>query len=588
MSSDGASRGGGGGRGRRKGGRGRGSGGGRGGGTNAADSKQNTRGGRQRRGGVNNNKQHPSSTINKAQTPPLSEEEKHRVQEEKEAAEEAARLEAERKRQEEEKKAADAAKQALVQRQMDLNNEVSEACDSLVAVAVTTLQHKESREALAAENLIKSRKDFEASKRKLKSDLKKCTTFVKKIKSGSAWSMRPDDIARDVAALNLSRYVEEVAAALTEAKLKVADVPVVLSLCTAMHQRYDAFLPAILPTMWSTIHGKATEDTAKLRRLYLRLITEFLLNGIITETKPLIKTIAEATGAAEGSYNVTDAALVMSFVRAAGFEILGTTPRSIQNDLHLLKREAERAEQIALEASTDDAVTAESIVISAELAKRARTSIAQVEAVLGERAVPPPVTDVFATYCIGAYGFLATSLMATHAKLQRLEKRCAQDRLLSGSLTETREKGLADARKLLESLQKSVEVLSDVLVQPLPVLEEEEEEGEGGGTGGGLEVWTKEGDGTDFGPFDDEETRAFYCDIPDLLTTIPLVLLGMTQDDVDRIQAENLVKYGSGSETALEEIETTEELIAPSEADFEAEEAAGQDEYPSEEEKAGE
>ena len=441
-----------------------------------------------------------------------------------------------------------------------------------------------------AENLAKSRKEFEASKKKLKSDLKKCTAFVKKIKSGSAWSMRPADITRDVAALNLSRYVEEVASALTEAKLKVADLPVVVALCSAMHQRYDAFLPAVLPVMWSTIHGKATEETAKLRRLYLRLITEFLLNGIITETKQLVKTVGEATGGKDGSYNVTDATLVMSFVRAAGFEILGTTPRSIQTDIDLLKREAERAEQVMSEASNAEAVaTKESIVLNAKLAEKAKESVAQVEAVLGERAVPEPVTDVFATYCIGAYDYLATSLVATHNKLQKLEKRCEQDRLLSGSLTEAREKGLADARKLLDSLNKSVEVLSDVLVQPLPVLEEENDEGEGE-SGPGLELWTKEGDGTDFGPFDDEETRAFYCDIPDLLTTVPLVLLGMTQDDVDRIQVQNLAKYGEGSETIVDEADSSDTLVASSEADFDAEEAAGNEEEATEEgeEVAGE
>ena len=34
--------------------------------------------------------------------------------------------------------------------------------------------------------------------------------------------------------------------------------------------------------------------------------------------------------------------------------------------------------------------------------------------------------------------------------------------------------------------------------------------------GTGVEVWTKEAGGRleDLGPFDDEETRAFYCDIP--------------------------------------------------------------------------
>jgi len=606
MSSEAPARGGGGGRGRRKGG-GRGRGRGGGGDKNDGNKKSRGGGGGRRRGGNkhqqqqgnnNNNNKTPPALPLATQTPPsLSEEEKLRIEQEKLAAEEAARLEAERARQQEEQKAAETAKQALLQQQEDLNHKVSEACDALAAVAATTLLHKESRDSLQAETLAKARHDFEASKKKLKSDLKKCTAFVKKIKSGSAWSMRPADIERDVSTLNLTRYVEEVAAALTEAKLKVADLPVVVALCRAMHVRYDAFLPSVLPTMWNTIHGKATEDTAKLRRLYLRLFTEFLLNGIVTETKQLVKTIAEATGGADGSYNVTDATLVMSFVRAAGFEILGTIPQSIQDDLDLLKCEAQRAEQNAAAAEkTGDADKTtdmqESIVISTELAKKARASIAQVEAVLGERAVPEPVTEVFATNCIGAYEYLATSLVATHDKLQKLEKRCEQDRLLSGSLTEAREQGLTDARKLLESLQKSVEVLADVLVQPLPVLEEEKDEGEGDGSGVGLELWTKEGEGTDFGPFDDEETRAFYCDIPDLLTTIPLVLLGMTQDNVDRLQAENLRKYGEESEAVIEEeADSSETLVATSEADFDAEEAAGEEEQAAEEEgetKAGE
>jgi hypothetical protein len=47
------------------------------------------------------------------------------------------------------------------------------------------------------------------------------------------------------------------------------------------------------------------------------------------------------------------------------------------------------------------------------------------------------------------------------------------------------------------------------------------------------------------GPFDDEEARSFYCDLPDLLTTIPPALLGLTQEDVLRIQAENQIRYGS-------------------------------------------
>jgi regulator of nonsense transcripts 2 len=137
----------------------------------------------------------------------------------------------------------------------------------------------------------------------------------------------------------------------------------------------------------------------------------------------------------------------------------------------------------------------------------------------------------------------------THHKLQKLERRCEQDRLLSGQLTANREKGLGDAHKLCESLQKSVEALSDCLNQPVPHLVEEQDDDNAALSGTGVEVWTKDAGGQSqehLGPFDDEETRAFYCDIPDLLTTIPPALLGISEDEIERRKEVNAKKYGVG------------------------------------------
>jgi hypothetical protein len=36
------------------------------------------------------------------------------------------------------------------------------------------------------------------------------------------------------------------------------------------------------------------------------------------------------------------------------------------------------------------------------------------------------------------------------------------------------------------------------------------------------------------GPFDDEETRAFYEDLPDLLAMLPPTLLGLTVEEAER------------------------------------------------------
>lgn len=563
------------GRGRGRGGRGKGRGrGGRGGDGSAEGgqkaSKNKSKNNRSRR---NNNKKADGSQPPAA--PQLTEEEKQKLEEERKAVEAA---ELERKRLEAEQKALEAARKAHLKATEELEIKVREASDALKATLGAAVSHKENREELSSEALADFRKSFAAKKKSLKSDLKKCTAFVKKIKSGGAWNMKPADINRDVSTLNLSRYVDEVVAALLETDLKLKDMPVILALSKAMHLRYAEFLSNLLPKMWSVIQSKASDDTAKLRRIYVRILTEFVLNGIANETKPLLKLIAECTGGKDGSYAVTDATIVVAFAKTAGFEILGVRSESIRCYTSMIQAEAEKQQEhgkrvAAVADAKDDEPTfeAEPVLISSKLAAEGLDNVGSLEALLEERAVAPEVSETLLTHCKGAYKTLSTTLVTTHTKLQKMEKRCEQDRLLSGTLTETREKGLTDARKLRESLFKGVETLSDILALPMPQLKEEESE-EADGSGPGVELWTKEGGEDDFGPFDDEESRAFYCDIPDLLTTVPPALLSMSQNEIDKRKADNVSKYGSGFEGLADDEGEGDapEVAASSEAELEA------------------
>lgn len=580
------------------GGKGRGADGGRGaGGGRGADGGRSAEGNKSKRSGRGNNNKVAKKVANnkrgnkgqeKAALPPnqKSAAEKTREEEERKVREE---TEALRKRQEEERKALEMAREARKKQQEELDKKVQDAIDALKAVAESTEQHKANRAALEPEALTAARKEFQDNKKSLKTDLKKCTAFVKKVKTGAAWTMKPDEIKRDVSTLNLSRYVEEVVAALADGKFKLADMPAVLTLSIEMHLRYEEFLTALMPGLWNVINGKATEENAKARRLYVRLITEFVLNGLVTDPKPLVKMIAEATGGKDENYAVTDAPLIVAFGKAAGYEIFGKRPSSVKDQIALVRSEAERAEEANNQTRKIDIVAGEEgmpdisdtrvvaednspIIISEAMAGDGRMAISTVESAMTDLAVTPDVSEALFKYCLGAYNTLSKSLVDTHAKLQKLEKRCEQDRMLSGSLTEAREKGLSDAKKLLESLQKSVDTFADVLDQPLPQLEEENKDDEAESGGVGVELWTKSGgDGeNDFGPFDDEETRAFYCDIPDLLTTVPPGLLGISPEEIDRRKAENIQKYGAGFDADIvEEGDTPEEVT---EAQLEAEE----------------
>ncbi|KAG7341944.1 MIF4G domain containing protein [Nitzschia inconspicua] len=519
--------------------------------------------------GKKGDKQPPPSRQQEVNVSKGTTDEERRRNEEDRLKEEAE--EKERKRlEEEEEKARQAQQEARDAGQTELNARFREAVDYLKEVSEAVESHKESRKTFSPEELNAARKSFEATKKNLKSDLKKCTTFVKKIKTGGAWSVKPSDIVKDVSTLNLSRYVEEVVTSILEAKMKLTDLPVVLALCKAMHERYSTFLPALLPGLWSTIHSKPTEETAKLRRVYVRLLTEFVLNGLSSETKQLVKLITDVSGGKDGNYNVTDAHVLLAFVKSAGFEILDTMPTLIRTNADLIRQEVVKTTEIRVEKTERNLQVP--IVVPKDLAQKGTNAVEIMEGLLNERAVSNDISKLFYTHCKGAYGTLCKSLVSTDSKLKKMEMRCEQDRLLAGSLTESREKGLQEARNLRETLWKSVETMSDILDLPMPRLEEHLEDDIGERTG--VELWTKGGDdyaGIDYGPFDDEETRAFYCDIPDFLTTIPPALLGLNDDEIDKRKAENLIKYGSdfGVETSNDDDETNE--VAPSsEAELEA------------------
>ena len=527
---------------------------------------------KQQAGGGNKNKNSKAQQQKKQQQKQPTPEELQKQEE--------ARKQRERELEEQQRKQEEARQAVLRRKHMQERLEkLTEAKEILQTFVDTAQRHAECRSQLQAETLIKSRKDFQANKKALKTDLKKCTAFVKKVKTGAIWSLKQSDISKEIATLNLSRYVEEVASAVLEGKPKVADIPMITTLCCAMHQRYPDFLTTLLPVLWDGVQSRDV-DATKSRRLYLRILTEFCTSGLLTETKPLVKLIAEATGAPSSnnsSYNVQDGNLVVAFGKAAGFEIFRVEPTSVRSASELVRQEKEALESPEEGNGTNEDDDTSLATLYADLRKttdRGLVLAGQANEVLQYRAVDPSVADLLTDHCVGAFDFLTTSLLQTHAKLQKLEKRCEQDRLLSGTLPEAREKGLEDARKLKENLQKSVEALADVLAKPVPHLEIAEDDADEV-AGLGVEVWTKEDGGDDFGPFDDEETRAFYCDIPDLLTTRPPVLLGLTEKQVETRKQENAKKYGDDFETALGD--DTPEVVPATEEELDAEETNKED-----------
>lgn len=115
---------------------------------------------------------------------------------------------------------------------------------------------------------------------KLDSSLKKNTAFVKKLKQFTAAQL--DSLLKDMASLNLTKYISEVSVAIVEAKLKMSDVPAVIILSSQLHQIYAEFSQHFFEA-WQKVltikPGDKVQNASKLR-VDLRLYCEILSVGI--------------------------------------------------------------------------------------------------------------------------------------------------------------------------------------------------------------------------------------------------------------------------------------------------------------------
>jgi regulator of nonsense transcripts 2 len=124
---------------------------------------------------------------------------------------------------------------------------------------------------------------------KLDSSLKKNTAFVKKLKQFT--SAQLDSLLKDMSGLNLSKYISEVSQALVEAKLKMTDVPAIITLSSRLHEVYSEFSQHFFEN-WQKLltikPGEIVTNVSKLRvdvRLYCELLSAGIFPNKVTGGK---------------------------------------------------------------------------------------------------------------------------------------------------------------------------------------------------------------------------------------------------------------------------------------------------------------
>lgn len=98
---------------------------------------------------------------------------------------------------------------------------------------------------------------------RLDSSIKKNTAFVRKLKNFT--EAQKESILKDIQALNLTKYISEVANAIVEAKLKMTDIASVIQVCVILHEKYADFAPQLLEAWQKVLSLKKDEKVCSFR-----------------------------------------------------------------------------------------------------------------------------------------------------------------------------------------------------------------------------------------------------------------------------------------------------------------------------------
>ena len=358
----------------------------------------------------------------------------------------------------------------------------------------------ESIVATREENSLINAQSARSNRGKLKSDLKKTTAFVKKIRALTPESLQ--QCIRDIETLNLTLYISEIIAALLESKFKVNEVPGIVKLCSHLHLRYEDFTGPLLSGLKESL--LQLDSDGKRKRIQIRFVIELYQVGIFTEESFFRQLIRFITGkptkdSSTKANGAIDLSALVTYVKYGAEMLMGYIPRRLQ----LMAQQAGKTE---------------SDIPSKQL-------------------VSPAISNEVKLQVSQATDKLAKDLVAAHADVRQRENKNEKDKILHGALSEQKQTEFDYATRLYEKLLSSLTSIQEATgLDLLPELKEETEE-DNGKSGISLHVGGGPGGGDlSYGPYGDAETRAFYEDLPDLLSLVPLTVLGLSAEQATEMR----------------------------------------------------
>ncbi|PKI43287.1 hypothetical protein CRG98_036373 [Punica granatum] len=385
----------------------------------------------------------------------------------------------------------------------------------------------EAKMALRQSNLNPERPDS-GFLRSLDSSIKRNTAVIKKLKQIN--EEQREGLMDELRSVNLSKFVSEAVTAICDAKLRSSDIQAAVQICSLLHRRYKDFSPSLVQGLLKIFFpGKSADDAdadrnlkAMKKRSTLKLLLELYFVGVIEDSSIFVNIIKDLTSLEhlkDRDTTQSNLALLASFARQ-GRVFLGL-PLSGQEVYEEFFK---------------------GLNITAEHKKIFRKA--------------------FHAY----YEAAVELLHSEHASLRQMEHENAKILNAKGELSDENVTSYERLRKSYDHLYRNISSLAEALDMQPPVMPEDGHTTRvSSGEDASSPVAGKDSSAVE-ALWDDEDTRAFYENLPDLRAFVPAVLLGEAEPKVNEPSSKTQEQPNQGQTSGQDTSEVSGDVGASHES----------------------
>ena len=372
----------------------------------------------------------------------------------------------------------------------------------------------------------------EAQLRKLDSSVKRNTTLIKKL--SKITEETKTSVSQDVSKVNQRKYVSEAAAAIGEVNFKQKDVSAVAEVCSLLHVKYEEFTQNLVAILDKVLQAPLDQGnsgvTLTKKRNTLRLMIELYLTGVHSEVAAIHAVLSDLVKEGlKGSSLANSLSLVVTFAKHAKEDLLGKPPLFPTVGLEPGEEDFQIFEKGEVGHPDEEAS------VSWLGSQRSRTDLdsgmeALKQEVKAQEILSPAHQAHFVDLVQEAYKIGLDELFSQCKDLRKMESDNQKTLHVKGELSESQLADYEAARKAFDGLHRNVTSLCESLEEEMPSLPKEEVTQI---SSEDTNVFVAKGFGVDLDQeghaFDDDETRAFYEETPNLCAQLPTILVCSAQ-----------------------------------------------------------